>query len=87
VLVRGKDFYNGGKTEDIYERGAVTNIATFHDAISKGDYSNQTVAESVRSNLISILGRTAAYEGRVVTWDELMKTQARLTPDLKGLKD
>ena len=74
VLVRGKDFYNGGKTEDIYERGAVNNIAAFHDAIVKGDYSNPTVAESVRSNLVTILGRTAAYEGRVVTWDELMKS-------------
>jgi predicted dehydrogenase len=31
--------------------------------------------------------RTAAYEGRVITWDELMKSEARLTPDLKGLKD
>jgi len=87
VLVRGKDFYNGGKTEDIYERGAVTNVATFHDAIGKGDYSNPTVAESVRSNLVTILGRTAAYEGRVITWDDLMKSEARLTPDLKGLKD
>jgi len=87
VLVRGKDFYNGGKTEDIYERGAVANIASFHDAIAKGDYSNPTVKESVRSNLVTILGRTAAYEGRVITWDELMKSEARLTPDLKGLKD
>ena len=87
VLVRGKDFYNGGKTEDIYERGAVANIASFHDAIAKGDFSNPTVPESVRSNLVTILGRTAAYEGRVITWDELMKSETRLTPGLKGLTD
>jgi myo-inositol 2-dehydrogenase / D-chiro-inositol 1-dehydrogenase len=87
VLVRGKDFYNGGKTEDIYERGVVTNIAAFHDAIAKSDYSNPTVADSVRSNLVTILGRTAAYEGRVVTWEELTKSDERLLPDLKGLKD
>ena len=87
VLVRGKEFYNGGKTEDIYERGAVNNIAAFHDAIAKGDASNPTVADSVRSNLVTILGRTAAYEGRVVTWDELMKSDERLVPELKGLKD
>jgi myo-inositol 2-dehydrogenase / D-chiro-inositol 1-dehydrogenase len=87
VLLRGKDFYNGGKTEDIYERGAVNNIAAFHDAIGKGDHSNPTAAESVRSNLVTILGRTAAYEGRVVTWDELLKTDAQLVPGLKGLKD
>ena len=87
VLVRGKDFYNGGKTEDIYERGVVNNIAAFHDAIAKSDYSNPTVADSVRSNLVTILGRTAAYEGRVVTWEELTKSDERLMPDLKGLKD
>ncbi len=87
VLVRGKDFYNGGKTEDIYERGVVNNIAAFHDAIAKSDYSNPTVADSVRSNLVTILGRTAAYEGRVVTWEELTKSDERLLPDLKGLKD
>ena len=87
VLVRGKEFYNGGKTEDIYERGAVNNIAAFHDAIAKGDASNPTVADSVRSNLVTILGRTAAYEGRLVTWDELMKSDVRLVPELKGLKD
>jgi len=36
---------------------------------------------------VTILGRTAAYEGRVITWDELRKSETRLTPDLKGLKD
>jgi hypothetical protein len=41
----------------------------------------------VRSNLVTILGRTAAYEGRVVTWDELLRTDDRLIADLKGLKD
>jgi predicted dehydrogenase len=87
VLVRGKEFYNGGKTPTIYEQGAVANIAAFHDAIQKQDYKNPTVPESVRSNLVTILGRTAAYEGRVVTWDELLRSSDRLVADLKGLKD
>jgi myo-inositol 2-dehydrogenase / D-chiro-inositol 1-dehydrogenase len=87
VLVRGKQFYNGGKTPTIYEQGAVANIAAFHDAIQKQDYKNATVPESVRSNLVTILGRTAAYEGRVVTWDELLRSDERLMADLKGLKD
>ncbi len=64
VLVRGKQFYNGGKNEDIYERGAVTNIATFHDQVTNGETSNTTVPESVRSNLVTILGRNAAYQGK-----------------------
>jgi myo-inositol 2-dehydrogenase/D-chiro-inositol 1-dehydrogenase len=87
VLIRGKQFWRGGETPSIYEQGAVNNIAAFHDAIERRDVSNPTVAESVRSNLVTILGRNAAYEGRVVTWDELLKSDERLVPDLKGLKE
>jgi myo-inositol 2-dehydrogenase / D-chiro-inositol 1-dehydrogenase len=87
VLIRGKQFYRGGETPTIYEQGAVNNIAAFHDAIQRENYRNQTVAESVRSNLVTILGRTAAYKGAVVAWDELMHSPERFEPDLSGLKD
>jgi predicted dehydrogenase len=87
VLVRGKEFYNGGKNPDIYQAGAVANIAAFHDAIAKGEVGNPTVSESVRSNLVTILGRNAAYKGSAITWDELLKSDERLAPDMKGLKD
>ncbi|HXE79627.1 MAG TPA: Gfo/Idh/MocA family oxidoreductase [Vicinamibacterales bacterium] len=87
VLLRGKHFYRGGETSNIYEQGAVNNIATFHDSIQRGDYSQPTVAESVRSNLVTILGRTAAYEGRVATWDEVLRSDERMQPDLTGLRD
>ena len=87
VLIRGKQFYRGGETPTIYEQGAVNNIAAFHDAIQRADYSNPTVDGSVRSNLVTILGRIAAYKGSVVTWDELLHSDERLVPDLKGLKD
>lgn len=87
VLIRGKQFYRGGETPTIYEQGAVSNIAAFHDAIQRGNPDNGTVGESVRSTLVTILGRTAAYTGKVVTWDEMMRSGERLVPDLKGLKD
>jgi len=86
VLIRGKNFYRGGSTPTIYKQGAVNNIATFYDSIQKSDCSNPTVSESVRSNLVTILGRTAAYEGRVVTWDEILACDEPLVADLKGLK-
>ena len=86
VLLRGKQFYRGGQTTTIYEQGAVSNIAAFHDRIQRRDYSNTTVPESVRSTLVTILGRTAAYEGRLVTWDEILRRNERLVPDLNGLK-
>jgi myo-inositol 2-dehydrogenase/D-chiro-inositol 1-dehydrogenase len=86
VLIRGKNFYRGGRSPGIYKDGAVTNIATFHDSIQKGDCSNPTVVESVRSNLLTVLGRTAAYEGRIVTWKEILDSNEPLVADLKGLK-
>ncbi len=86
VMIRGKNFYRGGSSPGIYKDGAVTNIATFHASIQAGDFTNPTVSESVQSNLLTILGRTAAYEGRVVTWEEILKCDEKLVPDLKGLK-
>jgi len=87
VLIRGENYYNGGKTPEIYESGAVANIAAFHKAILARDSGNPTVAPSVQSNLITILGRKAAYDNRLVTWAELTKDGERLVPNLKGLKD
>jgi predicted dehydrogenase len=86
VIIRGKNFYRGGKSPGIYQEGAVANIKTFYDSIAAGKVDNPTVECSVRSNLITILGRTAAYENRMVTWDELLKSKAKLDANLKGLK-
>lgn len=88
VMIRGgaETFYRGGRSPAIYRDGAVANIATFHASIQKGDFSNPTVGESVRSNLVTILGRTAAYEGRVVTWDEILKSNEKLDPKLENVK-
>jgi len=87
VIIRGDNFFRGGKTPNIYEEGAVNNIATFYDSITKGEFSNSTVGPSVQSNRLTILGRKAAYENRIVTWDEIMKDESRLAPELAGLKD
>ena len=87
VLVRGKNFYRGGRSPGIFKDGAVANIANFHSSICRGDCQNPTVAPSVRSNLLTILGRTASYEGRVVTWKEIIESNARLTADFRGLED
>lgn len=86
VVIRGENFFHGGKTAEIYAEGAVHNIAAFYKSITEGDFSNPTVAPSVQSNLVTILGRKSAYENRLVTWDELMKDRERLVPNLKGLK-
>jgi len=88
VMIRGGEgvFYRGGATPGIYAEGATANVAAFHAAILAGDVSNATVAPSVQSNLVTILGRTAADTGRVVTWDEIVKDSTRVDPRLQGLK-
>lgn len=88
VMVRGgaETFYRGGKTAAIYKEGAAANIATFHGRVQAKDAANPTVEPSVTSNLVAIMGRMAAYQGRPVTWTELVANKQRLEADLSGLK-
>jgi predicted dehydrogenase len=86
VMIRGEKSYKGGNCANLYTEGAVQNIADFHTCITKGDYSNSTVIPSVRSNLTTILGRTAAYKKTEVTWDEMLKANEKLDFPTAGLQ-
>ena len=86
VYIRGEKSYKGGKLGNLFTEGAVQNIASFHDDISKGNYANATVEPSVQSTLVTILGRTAAYKKAEVAWNDLLKQNERLEYSLAGLK-
>lgn len=86
VVVNCDDKYNGGLTSAIYADGVQNNVATFYDSITQGDFSNPTVAPSVRSNLTTILGRMSCYQNRLVTWDEMMKANEKWDFPLEALK-
>jgi len=86
VSIRGRLPYRGGKIPSLFADGAIANIAAFHDSITRGDWSNPTVAPSVRSNLTTILGRTAAWRSARVSWDEMMSANEELRADLSGLR-
>ncbi len=86
VYVRGQKSYAGGNTGAIFTEGCVQNIKDFYKNITEGNYANETVAPSVRSNLTCILGREAAYKGAPVTWDEMLKENRKVDPKLQGLK-
>lgn len=77
--------WDGGDTGPIFTEGAVNNIRDFHAGIEAGQLIN-TGAPAVRSNLISILGREAAYRGGTVTWDEMMAAAEEMECDLSGLR-
>lgn len=87
VLIRGKNFWRGGASPGIYKDGAVANIAEFRRCILERDTRNPTVEPSIHSNLLTILGREAAWTGEVVTWEALLKSDRRLEFDLRGLKE
>jgi myo-inositol 2-dehydrogenase / D-chiro-inositol 1-dehydrogenase len=86
VWLRSREDAFNGDTNNIYLVGVERNIVTFHESIVKGDWSNPTVAPSVRSNLTTILGRTAAYTKSEVTWAKMMKAAEKWHFDTKGLK-
>lgn len=86
VTIKTTDYQHSGNVGNLYTDGVVNNIATFYDNVTKGECSNPTVAQSVRSNLTTILGRTAAYKNTVVTWADMMRHKESFTADLKGLK-
>lgn len=71
----------GGATSTIYQDGAINNIKDFCASIETGQYLNNS-QESANSTMTSILGRMTAYEGRPVTWDEMMERQERLDANL-----
>jgi myo-inositol 2-dehydrogenase/D-chiro-inositol 1-dehydrogenase len=86
--IRGgaENTYRGGSSPAIYKEGAEANIATFHRQIMEESFENTTVKPSVQSNLVTIMGRTAAYTGDVVTWEQTIQSTEKLVHDMKGLK-
>ncbi len=49
-------------------------------AIRTGNYVNEAEQTAI-STLTAIMGRTAAYTGRLVTWDEIFKADMNLGPE------
>ncbi len=81
IRVTGKNAWMGAEKDDTFKGGAVENVKKFVAAVreNKPIYNFET---SVESNLTGILGRTAAYRGAEVTWDEVVQSKERWTTDL-----
>jgi myo-inositol 2-dehydrogenase / D-chiro-inositol 1-dehydrogenase len=84
VNLRGQDVAIHETVKDLYTSGTIVNIHEFYEAILQENYSNKTVAPSVRSNLTAVLGREAAYRGKELTLTALIQEGKRLQPNLKG---
>ncbi len=68
--------WNGAEKDDTFTGGCITNIKAFVEAVRSGKPINNAPV-AVESNLTAILGRTAAYEQRTVTWDAMMASNER----------
>jgi len=81
----GEDAWSGS-VDNLYEAGAVRNIAAFYDKVVNGHFENENVARAVDGILACILGREAAARRARLTMDQILQENKRLEVDLSGLK-
>jgi hypothetical protein len=76
IAHRREEKGSGGQHGDDRD-GAVRNIQLFLDAVAAGKPIDNA-RESADSTITCILGRTAAYAGTTVTWDEVFRANQKL---------
>jgi len=82
IAIAGKNPYDGGEVLDTFPQGAINNIKMFEKHLRAGEpFNNARV--SAESSLTTILGRTAAFRGAQINWDEMMTADERLDPELE----
>ena len=86
VRLQGPESAYSGEVANLYEAGAMRNIADFHRSITEGRFENLTVPRAVDGVLTTILSREATMRHVRLTMEELIKENRRLEVDLKGLK-
>ncbi len=92
VLIRGKNPFQGDrfmkeKIRGIYNLGIANNFKTFYDNITGENFAQETVAPSVQSHYLALLGREACYRGgEPVLWDEIVGSDKTLDFDITGLE-
>lgn len=87
VYVRGgPKHYSGCSSNSIYNDGIKVNVAEFYRCITEDDFSNPTAKRAVDGTITAILGREAMARKSVLTRDELIRENRKLTVNLKGLK-
>ena len=81
---RNEDF---GEIENLYEAGAVSNIAKFAKEVRAGDVTNNdTVEIGINANLVTILGRETGKRRTKVSLAELIRENHRFELDTTGWK-
>ena len=82
VRVAGQNAWIGAEKDDTFRQGAINNVKAFIESIRTGKLLNNA-GQAVESTLTAILGRMAAYQQRMVTWDEMMRSSEKWEAELK----
>jgi len=83
---RGQEPF-AAEVENLYEAGAVRNIASFYEDVIAGRCENPTVRRAIDGCLTCILGREAGFRKGRLTMAELLAENKPLEADLTGLKE
>lgn len=86
VRLQGRETSYAGQVADLYQAGAVRNIAEFYRQVTEGRFENPNVPRAVDGALTTILSREATLRRVQLTMDGLIRENRQLEPDLKGLK-
>lgn len=78
---QGGQFSATGTFSDNLAQADPLKHKAFIDSITSGNFHNEA-ATGAESALAAILGRTAAYTGREVTWDEMMRSNEAFDPGI-----
>lgn len=76
LRITGDNAWQGAEKDDTFRQGAINNVKAFIDSIQTGKLLNNA-EQAVESNLTAILGRTAAYQNRTVTWEDLQRSEEK----------
>jgi myo-inositol 2-dehydrogenase/D-chiro-inositol 1-dehydrogenase len=81
VRITGENAWMGAQKDDTFRQGAIDNVKKFVESVRTGNYINNG-ATAVESTLTAILGRTAAYRGTEVTWEQMLREKEKLDAKL-----
>lgn len=86
ATLKGAEDAYSGEVENLYEAGAVRNIAKFYEDVTANNCTNPTVARAIDGALATMLARQAALRKTRLSMAELLKEKQSLEVDLRGLK-
>lgn len=82
IRITGDNPWHGTDRDNTMDTGVDNNVLDFVKAI-RGNQPINHGAYAVETTLTGVLGRMAAYEGREVTWDDMLAKQEKFEVQLK----